>query len=409
MRKLLEFPAQVQTRPQVIQRIALLHGHVAGAAFARRCQEAGIEVFVLKLVTQSPQLSARHPHAEATMDWSLLGTPEGLQRIQDFVRETKVQALATVDEFALLWLAQNRHLFEPECRLLAPDAEVIASLQHKDEQCEIGHRSGLHILRTWEITTRDIAHIPVSAYPICLRPSTFSSVTPMFKAETFHTAADLKAYLNTIEWTKPLLAQPFVSGPNIIVHASRNVDGYWQEMRAYRAPVKAEGFAVVLEETPLPLELERACKRFAEISGAVGCFHFDLLQSETDGTIYFLEINLRLGGSTAKVMMLGLDEPIHLLLAYGFEPPLELAPLPRHKAAGSMRLLLSHCLNVLRNRAADIAYPRLRTPQTMLTLLRYGMLARDPSIPVLNISAIIEWSGLNQVWLPQVATGENAA
>jgi hypothetical protein len=314
------------------------------------------------------------------MQWSLLGTPEGLQRIQAFVQKTGAEALVTMDEFALLWLAGLRESFEPACRLLAPEQAVIERLRTKDSQCEIAQRAGLNVLPTWSIASHDISQIPPSAYPVCIRPSTYSSVTPEFKAETLHSPRALHEFLAAREWTAPILAQPFISGPNMVVHCCRDSNGRWLELRAYRAPVKSRGFAVVLEESTLPPEIHKACRKFAELSGATGCFHFDMLQSEKDGKVYFLEINLRLGGSTGKVMELGLDEPMYLLRSYGFEPASRPRKLPRARAAGSIRMLAEHARNVLRKRDAEISYPRHNTPHAVWTLLRYAVTLKDPSL-----------------------------
>jgi hypothetical protein len=167
----------------------------------------------------------------------------------------------------------------------------------------------------------------------------------------------------------------------MVVHCCRSIDGEWMGARGYSAPIKAEGLAVVLEDATLPEELETACRKFAEISNATGSFHFDLLQSDKDGSIYFLEVNLRLGGSTAKVLLLGLDEPVNMVRAFGYEP----ANLPNepkhHRAAGSLRMICRHAWNVISDRAADISYPRQRSLRTFQTLLRYALMLKDPSLP----------------------------
>jgi hypothetical protein len=191
----------------------------------------------------------------------------------------------------------------------------------------------------------------------------------------------LRQFLHAHVWTVPLLAQPFVSGPNLVVHCCRSVDGEWMGTHGYSAPIKSDGFAVVLEDATLSEELESACRKFAELSNATGSFHFDLLQSDKDGSVYFLEINLRLGGSTAKVLLLGLDEPVNMVRAFGYEPACPPKPPKHHRAAGSLRMILRHAGNVISDCAADISYPRKRSLQTFQTLLRYALMLKDPSLP----------------------------
>ncbi len=349
-----------------------------------------MEVSVLQLIDRGEKkIISRHPDAQGTMDWGLLGTTEGLARIQMFVDEVGAEALATVDEFGMLWLASVRDSFEPKCRLLSPSYRIIDALRAKDTQCALARQAGFHVLPTWSLDgAGDSSLVPDAAFPVCLRPSTFSSVVPSFKAETLHSAADLAAFLASHQWTAPLLTQPFVNGPNVLVHCCRATDGRWLEMKAYRAPVKSMGFAVVLEEIPMTGDLERATQKFAELTGATGCFHFDLLQNEKDGTVYFLEINLRLGGSSAKVQMLGLDEPLQFVRAYGFQLPRTADPLQHYRAAGSLRMLLTHLFHVVRGDAADISYPRGRRLSTLRTLLRYALVLKDPSLPRLRNSKL---------------------
>ena len=64
---------------------------------------------------------------------------------------------------------------------------------------------------------------------------------------------------------------------------------------------------------------ELCAQRFVESEGLTGPFHFELAGLKSaDHRIYFLEINCRLGGTTAKVMQLGYDEPG--LLLEGLQP-----------------------------------------------------------------------------------------
>src|SRR5690606_1311455 len=78
------------------------------------------------------------------------------------------------------------------------------------------------------------------------------------------------------------------------------------------------GVAITLKPQRTDPSLLDRCRHFVDMLGYVGVYHFDLLKDERSDAAYFLEINGRLGGTTAKVHAYGYDEPAMLLRAFGF-------------------------------------------------------------------------------------------
>ncbi len=80
--------------------------------------------------------------------------------------------------------------------------------------------------------------------------------------------------------------------------------------------IKFNGLAVSLKPYPLSANLLECCRQFEKLTGINGVFHYDFVIDERRGSEYFLELNPRLGGTTAKVYAAGYDEPLHLLAAH---------------------------------------------------------------------------------------------
>ncbi len=159
-----------------------------------------------------------------------------------------------------------------------------------------------------------------------------------------------------------------------MAHARRADFWRWRGFLAYR---KFQGFALSLRETTIPPELETRCRAFAELSGLVGTFHFDLLRSDRDARTYFLEINARLGGTTSKVLRLGFDEPMLALASFGLAPPRSPRPLvPRAATTGKKMLLRSLASNVLHG-PGDFSYPQTNRWSELASLLGEFAFTKD--------------------------------
>jgi predicted ATP-grasp superfamily ATP-dependent carboligase len=386
-------PASVQelVTSKVVRRVVVLGFNVSTLAFARRCRAAGIEVFVIMLGAARKKFE-RHSIAVASegdsITWADINTQAGIDRLVQFVRRTHADALLTDDELSLLWLSRNRDAFEPRCRLLAPDSAVIENILNKRTQTDLAREAGFAVLPTWNLyNPADAAQIPANSFPICLRPSLPDSVRPAFKAEVFADAPSLSAFIAALtRCTHPLVAQPYRPGPNLLVHGVRSTDGKLLALRSYSVPLKAMGFSVTVKEIPPQPLIEDCCARFAELANLTGPFHFELLQPEHSNETYYLEVNLRLGGTTAKITRMGLDEPMLALQSFDCVPlqsPPRLRPL---RTVTSKRLLVSYILQLFRGRCDVMTHPRRRSLASIVRAARDLFFISDP---VFNLRSLL--------------------
>ena len=82
----------------------------------------------------------------------------------------------------------------------------------------------------------------------------------------------------------PIIAQPFRSLPNLLVHGVRSVTGAVIGSRCYSVPRKFEGVTLSIEPRPFPSRLEEMCCQFARLAGITGCYHLEFLFSSTETT-----------------------------------------------------------------------------------------------------------------------------
>ena len=361
--------------------------------FARRCRDFGVSVHLIEVGDEAK--GARRPpswiHRDPgpAMKWSEIGTSAGIERIQRFVASSKADGLISTDELTLNWLSSHRDLFEPRCRVMASPAKVLETLLSKKAQVDIAERSGFHVLPTWYLERAgDGAEIPDSAFPICVRPTYPYSVTPEFKARVFSNGLQMASWLaDFVSIRSPLVAQPFRVGPNIIVHAARDIEGKILAMKAYRTVRKFGGVAQSVEGFELSPELQENCRQFAAIAGLVGSFHFDLLHSEAEDRTYYLEVNPRMGGTTSKVIALGYDEPAMSLAAFRMEPPsYDRLATSRQRVTSKRSLAIQIIATLRRGQPDELRYPQESRTATLLNSLRELAFVDDPGISINDLA-----------------------
>ncbi len=304
------------------------------------------------------------------VDLAEIGTAEGMAKVKAFADKVKADAIVSDDDWTLLCLARNRALFEPACRLLAPDADTLEQLWDKDRQVQLARESGFNVLPTYTLRSdADVDAIEDSEFPVVVRPSYLNSASPNFKAKVLASRDEVRRLFAETVWSHPPLVQRFCLGPNLILHGMRAHSGEFLKLQLFNVYRKYHGFSASMEPVPLPPELARSARRFVETAGLTGPFHFDLLVNSAENRIYFLEINTRLGGSTAKAIQLGYDEPALLFRAFNAVPPRLLPRLAAHPRVTSVRLNLIQAWNDLLNRRDPLAYPQLPRMQSVLAAL----------------------------------------
>jgi len=343
-------------------------------AFARSCSAQGIRVYLLDISSKFsysnlysfPVSGCNHISPD------LIGTSKGINKMIEYVDSIGAEAIAAAGDSEILWLAQNRSLFDERCKVLAPAFSTLKLLASKKQQIVLAKKANFDILPTWYLSVpEDYRKVPVESFPICLRPSTDGTVKPGLKAKMISSPDELFRFLRHIELIDaPIIAQPFQNSPSLIVHGVRSESGQVIALRAFSVPRRFEGLALVLNETTLPEKIKKPCEQFAYDSGITGAFHYDLIFSPNRKFLYFLEINIRFGGTTDKVLRMGFDEPALMLAAYGLRGRSdEKYHGGKHSRIVNKRAILKHMLFVLKDQLTAIDYP----PSRRLTHLAYSL------------------------------------
>lgn len=188
--------------------------------------------------------------------------------------------------------------------------ETLDFLEAKREQTALAESCGMCVAATAYLATSEDVAIVDFPFPWVLRPDGPNSVSPMFKVEFIESISQFANFLSrSVRIQKPVVAQPFLNGTNIVVHGARSATGAANLHYAFEVPSMLDGVSLTLRPIPMPEQLAQSCKEFVDRAGIVGVYHFEFRQSDVNDKYYFLEINGRLGGTTGKVFRLNYDEP----------------------------------------------------------------------------------------------------
>jgi len=328
-------------------------------AFARSLQRQKIAVYLLQATAQhNNPLPFSALQGAVHLPARLVGTREGLDRIKRYANDVNASALAATIDRELVWLGEHRQEFEPACKVLVQTPESLFRILSKRYQLEVARRAGLPSLPTYRLTRPEDADlVPALDFPLVLRPDRPEDVWPGFKVLLVKSPDQLRDALRRCHRIlSPILAQPFRPLPNLVVHGARSVEGDVIASRCYIVPRKFEGVTLTLEERPFPDGLEERCRQFASLASITGCYHFEFLFSAAENRAYFLEVNVRLGGTTDKVVRTGFDEPSLLLQSYGITLTHRSAPV-RRRVVADKRMLLKHIVWAALGKLTPLDYP----------------------------------------------------
>jgi hypothetical protein len=252
-----------------------------------------------------------------------LYSSSGVQIISDFLKQFRASGIVCVAERIASWINGQRQMLPAEVALWIPPNQVIHSLISKQKQVEVAHKVGLNVLPTYfvEKELQTINEIPEEHFPLCLRPTEPETIKPAFKVQLVRSRAELIDFVRKIsKIDKSIIAQPFMDLPNLVVHGARTISGASIGLQAFLVERKFETVTLSIRPDFLEKDLEEKCIEFTNHFDIIGNYHFEFLIDGKNGSIYFLEINNRLGGTTAKVFACGYDEPLLALQAYGVVP-----------------------------------------------------------------------------------------
>ncbi|MDO3379748.1 hypothetical protein [Geoalkalibacter halelectricus] len=295
-------------------------------------------------------------HIAVTADEFMSG--DGFARALTFIRDFNADLLLTISEQFACLLDENRHLLPDNMQLMFSGAETTRAILSKSRQIAMAGKLGMKLLPTWEIGGRDFdwSQISPKDFPLCLRPSKPGGIRPSFKVRIVRSAEELDAFIKTIEqFNSPVLAQPFTNVPNLVVHGARGPDGTACGVEGFLVERKFEGVTLTIRPFAISDELRRQCMAFVEEFGVIGPYHFEFLYDPETQTPWFLELNSRLGGTTAKVLACGYDEPAWALKAFGYD--VDPGRTRNGVTASSKKAIGKFLLGALKGKLTPLDYP----------------------------------------------------
>ncbi len=328
--------------------------------WARSCHAAEIEVDFLE-IGRKPADKSRYSScltSVAAFDRSLVFKPVGIEAIRERIKTVGAACMVANRDEHIEWLAANRAAFEPACQLVASSLSTLQTLKSKAEQLELARRAGFSVLPSWFVCNQvHVEDIPKREFPVAIRPSDPADVAPTFKVKVIDNADGLRQFIGGRTRIKsPIVAQPFLPGPNLLVHGVRSPDGAFLELAAFKAARKFRDVALTIERCELAPEVEDACRRFADISGLAGPFHFELLWPEGREP-FFLEVNPRFGGTSGRIRVLGFDEPRLCLSAFGLIAQQNEPKCRSRRRAVEKVAILRHAYHAAGGRIRETDYP----------------------------------------------------
>jgi hypothetical protein len=312
------------------------------------------------------------------LDPQLVGTREGLDFIRRYAAEIRASALVATVDHELVWLAKHRDEFGP-CRVLSQPAASLFTLLSKRTQIELAGRAGLSVLPTYYLRRpEDAATVPDDRFPLALRPDRPEDVEPAFKVRRAASRDQLQRLIGDCRrLDSPIVAQPLQRLPNLVVHGVRAEHGQVIGSACFDVPRTFENVSLSVKRRPFPDGLEAQCHEFARLAEITGCYHLDMLFSPSDNRAYLLDANVRLGGTTDKVVRAGFDEPALLLQAYGIIPAPPLPARGTSRRVANSRVLLKHIARAVTGKLSDTDYPDASRLRHVAYSVRDLILAKD--------------------------------
>ena len=295
-----------------------------------------------------------------TMDANATGTAAGIEAVLAYVTEVGADALTTLSHTHRLWFATNADRFRGICKLMIPSVRCLELAESKTTQIQLAREAGFNTLPTYVIReANDIIDIDSRHYPLCLRPAIPEAAIPAFKARVVQTPQELTEFVSETQISQDgLLAQPFRVLPNVVLHCTSDENGELLNSRAFLVDRKFEGLSLRMYPMPLPQDMVSKVAAFSKALGASGPYHFDFLHSPETGEWYYLEVNVRFGGTTDKVIWFGVNEAENCLLAYGLTAPHSPRNFStRRKTVVNKRAILKHILTMMRRTPDPLDYP----------------------------------------------------
>jgi hypothetical protein len=156
------------------------------------------------------------------------------------------------------------------------------------------------------------------------------------------------------------------------VHGARTISGDTIGLQAFLVERKFQGVTLTICPDSIDDELRHKCAQFVNHFNIEGNFHFEFLLDRNSRRMFFLEINCRLGGTTAKVCASGYEEPMLALAAYGIGQ--FHSPTLSNRIVSGKHALIKYCIYTLTNRLSALDYPNEPAYKRLIKSI-YGLIA----------------------------------
>jgi len=288
-----------------------------------------------------------------------LFTNKGTQTIVSFLKKNQATDIIAIDERISIWLNDIAGELPDNVRVCSSSNETMKNVLSKQKQIEIAKKAGFQILPTYFIDKdfKDGKEFQSIEFPLCLRPSRPGSIYPPFKVKIAESPKQLRKILNTLETiNEPIICQPFKNFPNLVIHGVRTLEGKTERVEAFIVERKFEGVTLILKPITIDSKLFKKCQLFTEIFKIIGNYHFEFLYEPKTKQAFFLEMNLRLGGTTAKVFSCGYDEPMLALTAFNHLIPINKYTIQNCEVS-SRQALLKYLFYSFSGKLTSLDYP----------------------------------------------------
>lgn len=176
-----------------------------------------------------------------------LYTADGIEIISEFLKRFRANGVTCIFEDTACWINDNRHLLPKNIAIWLADNKIIKPILSKQKQLEVARSVGFHVLPTYFISLENCRDhsIPPEHFPLCLRPAEPNIVKPFFKVRLVFSKNELFDFMGSLgEIRAPIIAQPFMNMPNLLVHGCRSRSGVSFELAAFIVRRKFQGIAL---------------------------------------------------------------------------------------------------------------------------------------------------------------------
>lgn len=328
-------------------------------AAIRSWGKQGARVGMIQIISEKEHpVRSRYLAEHITMTAETFFSQKGFLTAIQFIKDFKADALLTINEKFACHLDENRHMLPNGITFLFSNAAVNRNVLSKSKQIELARSVGFNILPTWEIKNNSnvFSLLSNASFPLCLRPAGTGAIKPGFKAECFFSADEIHKYVKQKTIFKgSIIAQPFIDSPNFIVHGVRGPNGHHYGLSGFLVKRKFKGVALTIQAADIKDALAWKCRALVDRLNVTGPYHFDFLYEQSTDTPWFLELNNRLGGTTAKIMACGYNEPAWILKAFGYE--IEPGRPEKRITASSKRAILKYIATTAKGNLSLIDHP----------------------------------------------------